>query len=244
MKQTLILNNKKVFVTRRPENILKDSILNLKQPLKIYFDTEFTGLQQNTTLISIALVTEYNEVFYAEFTDYDKSLVTNWCQENVINKLKLKKSHYDMFNLYIKGTKKEIHDILMIWFENIRHRHQSHGDHIQFVSDVCHYDFTLLIDLISKNALDLPSYISPYCHDINQDIARYYDISDIEAFDVNREEIILERFPKNDDIKHMLNNSVNKHNSLYDANIIMMIDRIMHNKQVVIPDNMNLFNSK
>ena len=36
--------------------------------MKVWFDTEFTGLHKNTTLISIGLVNEYNETFYAEFT--------------------------------------------------------------------------------------------------------------------------------------------------------------------------------
>ena len=39
---------------------------------KIFLDTEFTGLRQNTTLISLALVAETGEEFYAEFTDYDQ----------------------------------------------------------------------------------------------------------------------------------------------------------------------------
>ena len=41
--------------------------------MKVWFDTEFTGLHKNTTLISIGLVTENGKTFYAEFTDYDES---------------------------------------------------------------------------------------------------------------------------------------------------------------------------
>lgn len=40
---------------------------------KIFFDSEFTGLHQNTTLISIGLISDDNNCFYAEFTDYDKN---------------------------------------------------------------------------------------------------------------------------------------------------------------------------
>ena len=36
---------------------------------KIFFDTEFTGLHQNTTLISIGLVSECGKSFYAELVD-------------------------------------------------------------------------------------------------------------------------------------------------------------------------------
>lgn len=35
----------------------------------IFFDTEFTGLHKDTTLISIGLVSETGEKFYAEFDD-------------------------------------------------------------------------------------------------------------------------------------------------------------------------------
>ena len=38
---------------------------------KMFFDTEFTGLHQNTTLVSIGLVSDEGERFYAELTDYD-----------------------------------------------------------------------------------------------------------------------------------------------------------------------------
>ena len=40
--------------------------------MKVFFDTEFTGLHRNTTLISIGLVSEDGRTFYAEFNDYDR----------------------------------------------------------------------------------------------------------------------------------------------------------------------------
>ncbi len=55
--------------------------------MKIFFDTEFTGLHQNTTLISIGCVAEDDRQFYAEFTDYDRSQVDDWIKLNVIDKL-------------------------------------------------------------------------------------------------------------------------------------------------------------
>lgn len=56
---------------------------------KIFFDTEFTGLHQKTTLISIGLVSETGETFYAELTDYDRGQVNDWIKENVIERLQL-----------------------------------------------------------------------------------------------------------------------------------------------------------
>lgn len=43
--------------------------------VKIFLDTEFTGLHQNAALISLAMVAETGEEFYAEFNDYDESQI-------------------------------------------------------------------------------------------------------------------------------------------------------------------------
>lgn len=62
---------------------------------KIYYDSEFTGLHKDTTLISIGLISECGtKTFYAEFLDYDKSQVDDWIQNNVIDNL--------LFNKHIK----------------------------------------------------------------------------------------------------------------------------------------------
>jgi hypothetical protein len=55
--------------------------------MKIFFDTEFTGLHQNTTLISIGMVAEDGRELYCELKDYDQSQVNDWLKENVISKL-------------------------------------------------------------------------------------------------------------------------------------------------------------
>jgi hypothetical protein len=51
---------------------------------KIFYDSEFTGLHQHTTLISIGLASECGQQFYAEFSDYAKSQCDNWIMDNVI----------------------------------------------------------------------------------------------------------------------------------------------------------------
>ena len=79
---------------------------------------------------------------------------------------------------------------------------------------MCHYDFVLLIDLFGT-AFDLPENVSASCHDINQDIAKNYGISEREAFDKSREEIVAELCEE--PISGI------KHNSLYDAEVIKAI---------------------
>ena len=51
--------------------------------MRVFFDSEFTGLRQDTTLISIGLVAEDGHMFYAELTDYDRNQVYPWLEENV-----------------------------------------------------------------------------------------------------------------------------------------------------------------
>ena len=178
--------------------------------MKIFFDTEFTGLHKNTTLISLGMVDENGRTFYAEFLGYDSNQVNNWIQENVIGHLKYKtcisnwhNEDFDHFECvgYIYWIRKWLEDWL------------SKYDEVELVSDVCHYDMVLFIDIFG-GAFDLPKNVNPACHDINQDIAKYFNISEMEAFDYSREKIIVDH---NKEIEG------DKHNSLYDAQVIKEI---------------------
>ena len=63
--------------------------------------------------------------------------------------------------------------------------------------------------------MKLPEFITPACHDINQDIATMLDISEKAAFDISREQLLTDRgiaLPKGQ-----------KHNALYDAEVIKAI---------------------
>ena len=212
--------------------------------MNLYFDTEFTGLRKNTTLISIGIVSDDDKKFYAEFCDYNFTYCDKWIKENVIDNLILpnvKQSeelekvyrewegegytvikhgnsdtfygrHGLMFERHndciteVLGCKSMIADALKRWLIQF--------NSVQFVSDVCHYDFVLLIDLFGT-AFDLPENVNPACVDINQEIARHYGISAAEAFDKSREEIVLELCGEPVAGK--------KHNSLYDAEVIRAI---------------------
>lgn len=187
--------------------------------MKIFFDTEFTGLHRNTSLISIGLIAEDGRAFYAEFIDYNRDDVNDWIKENVIDKLlysndyRVPKARYDFINdvASVRGATFHIKRLLRKWLMEF--------DEIEWVSDVCHYDFVLLIDLVFGHALNMPyGKINAACHDINQDIAKYFRISEIEAFDINREEI-LEKFG--------IKIEGSKHNALYDAKVIKAIYEVI-----------------
>lgn len=182
--------------------------------MNIYFDTEFTGLHKDTQLISIGLIAENDEVFYAEFEDIDIDKQDKWIKQNVLSNTVLY-GNVEATNIvpkngtavFFSGTKEAIKVALSTWLLQF--------DEVQLVSDVCHYDMVLFIDIFGT-AFDLPEHVSPQCIDINHLIALDYNISDKLAFDLSREEIL-------DDYDCYIEGD--KHNALYDAKVIRSIYR-------------------
>jgi hypothetical protein len=122
---------------------------------KVFFDTEFTGLHQNTTLISIGLIAETGEMFYAELTDYDSDQVDEWVAKNVVSKLELDGSYpHNVKALLIKGDKSVVKSELERWF--------SQFDSVEMWSDCLSYDWVLFCELfghafkIPKNVFYIP----------------------------------------------------------------------------------------
>lgn len=180
--------------------------------MKIFYDTEFTGLHKDTSLISIGLVADNGKGFYGVVTDYDKTQLNDWLKENVIQHLYINKSEHEANIEYHYDTKEKISKDLNKWL--------SQFNTIEWVSDVCHYDFVLLIDLIYGQALNIPyNKNSSVCYDINQDIAKLFEVSDIEAFNMSREHIVSMFYDES--VKG------NKHNALYNAKVIKAIYEII-----------------
>lgn len=183
----------------------------------VFLDTEFTGLHKDTQLISIGLVSEDGKEFYAELGGINTEVQDKWIKENVLDNT-IMYGNVDITDIvldesnYSKGNKNEIRESLSSWLSQFKD--------VQIVSDVCHYDFVLFIDIFGS-AFDLPGNVCAYCHDINQDIADYYSISDESAFDFNREDILSE---------HGVEVKGTKHNSLYDAKVISELYKILHTK--------------
>ena len=205
----------------------------MKDVLRIYFDTEFTGLRKDTDLISIGLITEGGNTFYAEFTDYDRTKLNSWIIKNVIKNLEHPEYNPDYENYRIEANRKLVQFHLNKWLEAVRD-----GREVQFVSDCASYDTVLLFDLLTggRTAIYLPDWISPIVFDIVHIISANLDTlvirSDLEgevssqtynydmlhnihkAFDFSRELII-------DDWGFHFDGM--KHNALYDAKIIKAI---------------------
>lgn len=180
--------------------------------MNIFFDSEFTGLHQNTTLISIGLVAEDERTFYAELVDYDQGQVDGWIQENVIARLQFDPSDRDTgftdplteHRFTMKGDRYLVGEYLAKWL--------SQFGQVQMVSDCLSYDWVLFCQLWG-HAFNIPENVSPAPRDINQDIADYLGISEREAFnDVNRE-----KFAFGEYLEEMKRQ---KHNALWDTRVI------------------------
>lgn len=184
---------------------------------KIFFDTEFTGLHQNTTLISIGLIAETGETFYAEFTDYDEAQVDDWIRENVINKLRFSE-HKEVNNAYpqkwiLKSDKRLIKNALINWFEQF--------DKTEIWSDCLSYDWVLFCQLFG-HAFKIPKniYYIPF------DICTLLKAKKVDP-DILREEFAIDEI--NSDQQEMWDMTDNekglylakqKHNALWDAKVI------------------------
>jgi len=169
--------------------------------MKIFFDTEFTGLHKGTTPISIGMVSEDGKTFYAEFTDYDKSQVDPWIQNNVIDNLKFNSKAKEWFefefdearvnyNFKIKSHTDQIKCHLKQWL--------SQFDKIELWNDCLSYDWVLLADLLGGIEGVTPE-------------DNYYYSHSLCSLDVIME-------ITDNDYKIMWNEDYGKgHNSLYDA---------------------------
>jgi hypothetical protein len=128
--------------------------------MNIFFDSEFTGLIKDTTLISLCFISENGDSFYAEFTDYDKSQVDEWIQANIIYKLlynskrHFSEKDYDTkFKKWVfKDEKNVVLKHLKEWFNLIGHEDVRY----KFWGDFPVYDWILITDLFGGHKF-LPS---------------------------------------------------------------------------------------
>jgi hypothetical protein len=89
--------------------------------MNTFFDTEFTGLLQSMTLISISLADEGGCEFYAELTDYDRGQVTRWIKRE-LRELGDTEQGYEDYRQYprrvsVKGPSEIVAAALRDWME-------------------------------------------------------------------------------------------------------------------------------
>lgn len=206
----------------------------------IYFDTEFTGLRHKTELVSIGVVTDSGDKFYAEISGVnwdDPSIdedTKKFLSEHVRPYLKLKREKptvkKDGNNWTVCDVKPLVGYQFLLWLDEVL----PSGENIIPVSDVMYYDMVLLQDMI-KDALtygqhietveNVAKRISPAGIDINRDIAingvmsgEKNELDPLWAFNYSREDILKDY----GDPDGLLDRQ-EKHNALYDAEIIRAI---------------------
>lgn len=181
--------------------------------MRIYFDTEFTGLHKETTLISIGCISEDGRTFYAELNDYDDNQVDDWVRANVIANLKFTEPAYGEqeyyratrtkdfvgplycnYSIKLRGDKELVGRELEIWLGQF--------ETVEIWSDCLAYDWVLFNDLFDS-AFDIPDnvYYIPF------DICTLFKMKGIDP-DISRESFA------------DMQDGVDKHNALWDAIVI------------------------
>jgi hypothetical protein len=139
--------------------------------MKIFFDTEFTGLHQGTTLISIGMIAEDGRELYCELNDYDKTQINDWLKDNVIDSLLYSKPKdgedeyyvatrtennsigndlYKSYSVKMRGSTEDLKNELERWF--------SQFDSVEIWSDCLSYDW-VLFNQIWGHAFNIPKAI-------------------------------------------------------------------------------------
>ncbi|QIA28713.1 putative 3' exoribonuclease [Phage f2b1] len=177
--------------------------------MKLFFDFEFTGLRQDTTPISLGVKAANGRKFYAEFTDYNKSQVDSWIQENVIDNLKFNNGDMPISNLgdytVVKGTTAQVQFRFLTWLKQF--------NRAEFWGDCLSYDGVLLNNLLG-GALNVPDNVDY----IFYDICTLFKLFGIDP-DISREAFIDKPIEGA------------KHNALYDAEVIeACYDKLERNK--------------
>jgi len=214
--------------------------------MNIFFDSEFTGLHQGTTLISLAMVSETNETFYVEFNDYSIERYDECVEENVIKNLlysydketghrlfyKLKVFNNSWSSYRAVGNSEDIMHWIKCWLNYL----SSQKDSLIFWGDCKDYDWVLFCELFG-GALELKvpntfglNIIYPYSFDIST-------IMKMKAIDpdINRENFA---FDNEKDMayfdEHFKDVQTGKHNSLWDALVIQACFHKLQNMQTSI----------
>jgi len=162
--------------------------------MKIFLDTEFTGLHKYTTLISIGIVSEDGRTFYAEFNDYNKKQVDEWIAKHVISNLRFKEPQSGEQEYYIKSKHVPNIPLTVQWSVELRGnksaiRHElrewlNQFNHVEVWADCLAYDWVLFNHIFGR-AVNVPEKVwyIPY------DICTVFKLKGIDP-DVNREEFV------------------------------------------------------
>lgn len=185
-----------------------------KKRTKIFLDTEFTGLYQDTELISIGLVSECGREFYVELSDFDIRKCDGWIIKNVLaNLLYIEdEEHTHKVVEYLASTRgvipsnesgpifkaktsvSDLRETLTLWL--------SAFEAVEVWSDCLAYDWVLFCTIFGG-----ASHIPDNVYYIPFDLATMFKIKGVDP-DISREEYC------------GLAGTREKHNAFFDAGVI------------------------
>lgn len=179
--------------------------------MKIFLDTEFTGLKQNANLLSLALIAENEQKLYAEFNDSPLDASNPWLEKNVFPHLLFRDCHTLVKRegelIQYKDNRVQITQYITSWLGQF--------NSIEMWADVPHYDWVFFCELFG-GTLHLPDNMSYMC----MDLATMFRVKGYAA-EYNR-------------LKFLNENGISmpgqQHNALYDAEVLKQCYEILIDK--------------
>ena len=170
--------------------------------MRIFLDTEFSGLRQDAALLSIGLAAETGAVFYAELAGLDPAAAPDpWVAANVLPLLAGERLPAGAApDCFMRGGRAAVREALAGWLAQFG----ATPDSLQLWADVPAWDWVLFCELF-----DGPFGLPPQVHYIVRDLATWLEQRGIDP-DTPREQLgaVERRFP---------GLRLAKHHALYDA---------------------------
>lgn len=171
--------------------------------MNLYYDSEFTGLHQTTTLISLAFVADDGREFYAEFSDYNHEQCDEWIKQNVLShtrwlqKADAKAGCWEEGALTCSyGDREQNRQALTTWL--------AHYEQIEIWADCLAWDWVLFCQLFG-GAFGTPQQI----HYMPLDLVTLFNA---KGLDPDTDRIKFAALPPKQNLQ--------RHNALYDAHVI------------------------
>lgn len=148
--------------------------------MNIYFNAEYTGLNENAKLISLGFMTGDGEKLYIEVANVPQYLITPEIRAAILPDTYLYDTSIESFDDRIEAGEQaaekynytyrvvyndQIGGVVDKWFQSLLEDRTN--EKIQLVSYCSHYDFCLLLNTFQGQ---IPEYLNPVCYDIYQDM--------------------------------------------------------------------------
>lgn len=189
--------------------------------MNLYCDSEFSRLSRDGTFISLGIVAETGETFYAEFNDYNRSHIGEWHDKHVLAHLVLVDGELNqkISSYRIRGSSFKITQHLTLWLNALKYKWAVKQFHTWW--DCPAYDWVFFVDLMANKVEGYPQLPS-YLFYLPFDILPLFDFVGIDP-DISREEFLMAN-----DVE--LPQGI-KHNALYDARVIKLCHEVLLKKR-------------